>query len=152
MYRMDILRQVIRLQILTSGIRTNWLQLTVHLPLNALQDEASIKQYGYLYDIHAALSGKAVTPENCYDFEGAQGICPKGWHIPTRAEYFSLVGNSTKDVDGNSLENGKDALFYDTAYDGGKIPTLNEAKFNYQSREYVCQPVIQPSPNIRQRQ
>lgn len=26
----------------------------------------------------------------------------------------------------------KDALFYDTAYDGGKIPTLNEAKFNYQ--------------------
>ena len=102
------------------------------LTAKALQDEASIKQYGYLYDIHAALSGKAVTPENCYDFEGAQGICPKGWHIPTRAEYFSLVGNSTKDVDGNSLENGKDALFYDTAYDGGKIPTLNEAKFNYQ--------------------
>ena len=102
------------------------------LTAKALQDEASIKQYGYLYDIHAALSGKAVTPENCYDFEGAQGICPKGWHIPTRAEYFSLVGNSTKDADGNSLENGKDALFYDTAYDGGKIPTLNEAKFNYQ--------------------
>ena len=102
------------------------------LTAKALQDEASIKQYGYLYDIHAALSGKAVTPENCYDFEGAQGICPKGWHIPTRAEYFSLVGNSTKDADGNNLENGKDALFYDTAYDGGKIPTLNEAKFNYQ--------------------
>ena len=102
------------------------------LTAKALQDATSIKQYGYLYDIHAALSGKAVTPENCYDFEGAQGICPKGWHIPTRAEYFSLVGNSTKDADGNSLENGKDALFYDTAYDGGKIPTLNEAKFNYQ--------------------
>ena len=33
MYRMDILRQVIRLRILTFGIRTNWLQLTVHLPL-----------------------------------------------------------------------------------------------------------------------
>ncbi|MCQ5111360.1 fibrobacter succinogenes major paralogous domain-containing protein, partial [Bacteroides thetaiotaomicron] len=65
------------------------------LTAKALQDEASIKQYGYLYDIHAALSGKAVTPDNCYDFEGAQGICPKGWHIPTRAEYFSLVGNST---------------------------------------------------------
>lgn len=60
------------------------------LTAKALQDATSIKQYGYLYDIHAALSGKAVTPENCYDFEGAQGICPKGWHIPLAPNISAL--------------------------------------------------------------
>ena len=67
--------------------------------------QISIKQYGYLYDIHAALSGKSSYPENCYDSlkehrhssgrDGTSRLC---------AEYFSLVGNSTKDADGNSLK------------------------------------------------
>ena len=124
------------------------------LTAKALQDEASIKQYGYLYDIHAALSGKAVTPENCYDFEGAQGICPKGWHIPTRAEYFSLVGNSTKDADGNSLVWKTEKTLFSMTQHMTVVKSRHSTRLNLiiNSREYVCQPVIQPSPNIRQRQ
>ena len=98
----------------------------------ALTTESSIKKLGYLYDIQAALGGKEITPDNCYNFEGAQGICPKGWHIPTRAEYFNLVGNTTKDADGNVPENGANALFYNTEYDGAKIQSLIDANWNYQ--------------------
>ena len=64
--------------------------------------------------------------------EGAQGICPKGWHIPTRLEYFNLVGKTTNDVDGKVPADGDKALFYDAVYDGAKISSLNNAGFNYQ--------------------
>lgn len=98
----------------------------------AITDEKAIKELGYLYDLQAAFGGKEITESNLNSFEGVQGICPKGWHIPTRLEYFNLVGKTTNDVDGKVPENGDKALFYDTAYDGAKIPSLNDAGFNYQ--------------------
>ncbi len=36
--------------------------------------------------------------------EGAQGICPPGWHIPTKSEYQTL--SSTVGDDGNALKKG----------------------------------------------
>lgn len=98
----------------------------------ATTDEKAIKELGYLYDLQAAFGGKEITETNLSTFEGAQGICPKGWHIPTRLEYFNLVGKSTNDADGKVPENGDKALFYDATYDGGKISSLNDAGFNYQ--------------------
>lgn len=98
----------------------------------ATTDEKAIKELGYLYDLQAAFGGKEITETNLTSFEGTQGICPKGWHIPTRLEYFNLVGKSTNDADGKVPENGDKALFYDTAYDGAKIASLNDAGFNYQ--------------------
>ena len=98
----------------------------------ATTEESAIKELGYLYDLQAALGGKEITESNLNSFEGAQGICPKGWHIPTRLEYFNLVGKSTNDADGKVPADGDKALFYDAAYDGGKIASLNEAGFNYQ--------------------
>lgn len=98
----------------------------------ATTDEKAIKELGYLYDLQAAFGGKEITETNLTSFEGTQGICPKGWHIPTRLEYFNLVGKSTNDVDGKVPEDGDKALFYDTTYDGAKIPSLNDAGFNYQ--------------------
>ncbi|TGY31650.1 MULTISPECIES: FISUMP domain-containing protein [Bacteroides] len=97
----------------------------------ALTDEASIKKLGYLYDLYAALGGKEVTEENCYEFEGAQGICPEGWHIPTRLEFVGLCGLSNKAVGetGNMTKN--DALFYDEAYSGGNMNKYNAAGWNY---------------------
>ena len=97
----------------------------------ATTKESAIKELGYLYDLQAALGGKKLTENNYNTFEGAQGICPKGWHIPTRLDYFNLVGKTTNDVDGKVPENGDKALFYDVSYDGAKIPSLNEAGFNY---------------------
>lgn len=98
----------------------------------ATTDEKAIKELGYLYDLQAAFGGKEITDTNLSTFEGIQGICPKGWHIPTRLEYFNLVGKSTNDADGKVPADGDKALFYDVAYDGAKIPSLNDAGFNYQ--------------------
>ena len=98
----------------------------------ATTEESAIKELGYLYDLQAALGGKEITESNLNSFEGVQGICPKGWHIPTRLEYFNLVGKSTNDADGKVPADGDKALFYDAAYDGAKIASLNEAGFNYQ--------------------
>lgn len=98
----------------------------------ATTEASAIKELGYLYDLQAALGGKEITESNLNSFEGVQGICPKGWHIPTRLEYFNLIGKSTNDADGKVPADGDKALFYDAAYDGGKIASLNEAGFNYQ--------------------
>ena len=98
----------------------------------ATTEESAIKELGYLYDFQVALGCKEITESNLNSFEGAQGICPKGWHIPTRLEYFNLVGKTTNDVDGKVPANGDKALFYDAVYDGAKISSLNNAGFNYQ--------------------
>ena len=98
----------------------------------ATTEESAIKELGYLYDFQVALGGKEITESNLNSFEGAQGICPKGWHIPTRLEYFNLVEKTTNDVDGKVPADGDKALFYDAVYDGAKISSLNNAGFNYQ--------------------
>ena len=98
----------------------------------ATTKESAIKELGYLYDFQVALGGKEITESNLNSFEGAQGICPKGWHIPTRLEYFNLVGKTTNDADGKVPADGDKALFYDAVYDGAKISSLNNAGFNYQ--------------------
>ena len=98
----------------------------------ATTEESAIKELGYLYDFQVALGGKEITESNLNSFEGAQGICPKGWHIPTRLEYFNLVGKTTNDADGKVPADGDKALFYDAVYDGAKISSLNNAGFNYQ--------------------
>lgn len=97
---------------------------------NALTDEAAIKELGYLYDFEAAIN-QPITESNYNTFEGAQGICPKGWHIPTRMDYFNLVGKTTADADGMTPDNGQSALFYDASYDGAKIQSLINAGLNY---------------------
>jgi uncharacterized protein (TIGR02145 family) len=43
---------------------------------------ANCKTYGRLYTWQAAMNGSTT--------EGAQGICPEGWHIPTIAEFQIL--------------------------------------------------------------
>ena len=97
---------------------------------NPVADESSVEERGYLYDMYAALGGVEVTPENCKSFEGAQGICPDGWHIPTWDEYFALCGKSNKMENGNGASSNTEALFYDTEYDGGKVGIANEAGWN----------------------
>ena len=77
-------------------------------------DEANCNTYGGLYEWTEAM--QYVTTE------GTQGICPSGWHIPTKGEYKTLqtyVGNeATKLIDENAKsgytytnETGFSALF-----------------------------------------
>lgn len=70
---------------------------------------------------------------NYSSFEGVQGICPKGWHIPTRAEYFALCGYSNKStVLGESgAQTDRNALMWDADADYATVARFNEAGFNF---------------------
>lgn len=45
----------------------------------------NVAKYGYLYNWPAAMAEKLSVGE------GAQGICPKGWHLPTEKEFLTLI-------------------------------------------------------------
>lgn len=55
-----------------------------HYPNN---DSSSVSSYGYLYNWRAATNRDSITNVS-YD---VQGICPIGWHLPSRAEWEQLV-------------------------------------------------------------
>lgn len=93
-------------------------------------DPAAIAEKGYLYDYPTVLKSK-VTKDNFKTFEGKQGICPDGWHIPTRAEFVALCGYSNKGEGENAPKVDKDAAYYDEAYNGGKIVTLDTDGFGW---------------------
>ena len=86
---------------------------------------------GYLYDAATALGVDAITADNYNTFEGAQGICPAGWHIPTRTEYINLVGMSNKGAGESAPIVKEDAAYYDAVYSGGKITALDADGFHY---------------------
>lgn len=93
-------------------------------------DAETVKKNGYLYDMYAALGGREVTIDNYTTFEGAQGICPKGWHIPTRAEYLALCGYSNKTADGQPVTDDG-ALFWDKTKNYAPVAAYNAAGWNF---------------------
>ena len=92
-------------------------------------DAASIEARGLLYD-HQVAFGAEITAENFKTFEGTQGICPKGWHIPTQAEFFAIVGASNK-TDDAAAATDETAIYYDADYKGGRIKAMNADGFNW---------------------
>lgn len=89
-------------------------------------DPALANQVGLLYDAATAFGVAEITAENAESFEGTQGICPDGWHIPTNAELTGLVGQNA-----NGTLTDTNAPYYDAAAKGALIPTLDEAGFNW---------------------
>ncbi len=84
----------------------------------ALTDDASVEKLGYLYSLSAAM-GEEVTTANYRTLEDAQGICPEGWHIPNRAEWFDLVGASNKSAGESAAPaNYEDAVLWDATATG----------------------------------
>ena len=90
-------------------------------------DPALAESLGLLYDAATAFGIEDVTPDNAASFEGAQGICPSGWHIPTVAEMTGLVGHCTN----NELTN-TEAPYYDAAIKGASLTALAEAGWPWQ--------------------
>lgn len=92
-------------------------------------DENDIKAYGYLYQAETAF-GLAInslkTEEEAKRVEGTQGICPKGWHIPTSKDIINLVGKSVSPFTLNDK-----APYYDGK--NASIKLLNEDSFNIAS-------------------
>lgn len=91
--------------------------------LKVVKDEAKIRKQGLLYS-WKTIFGVDIDESNYTQFEGAQGICPDGWHVPTCAEWKALVGVITGDADKNTS-----ALFYDEVYDGGNLATMNASNW-----------------------
>lgn len=48
----------------------------------------NVNYYGYLYNWPAVMHGSSSTLNNP---SNVQGICPKGWHVPSDAEWYELV-------------------------------------------------------------
>lgn len=92
-------------------------------------DAADIKANGYLYSTEVALGLQpgGITADNAADLEGVQGICPEGWHIPTKADIVGLVGKTADKNDTNA-----DAPYYDPNLNGGNgsVALLNADGFN----------------------
>lgn len=85
-------------------------------------DPDLVASLGLLYDIATALGVEAITVDNASTFEGAQGICPEGWHIPTVAEMTGLVGHCS-----NADLINTEAPYYDSSIKGASLAALAEA-------------------------
>ena len=96
-------------------------------------DPAVVATNGYLYQAEVALGlkvGDLQSVEAAQSLEGAQGICPNGWHVPTAADIIALVGKAV-----SPLETNADAPYYDGA--NGSIAKLNEDGFNMAAVGFV---------------
>lgn len=89
-------------------------------------DPALVAEKGYLYDFATAFGVKKITEENAKTFEGCQGICPKGWHIPTVTDMTGLVGYNA-----NGTLTNPEGAYYEKEKSGASIDVLNEAGFNW---------------------
>ena len=90
-------------------------------------DPALAESLGLLYDVATAFGVAEVTAENAGTFEGTQGICPPGWHIPTAAEMTGLVGQCS-----NSALINTDAPYFDASIKGASLSALAEAGWPWQ--------------------
>ena len=90
-------------------------------------DPALAATLGLLYDAATAFGVSEITAENSATFEGIQGICPTGWHIPTVAEMTGLVGHCS-----NADLTNADGVYYDSAIKGASLAALKEAGWAWQ--------------------
>ena len=62
---------------------------------------ASCAKYGRLYNWTTAMDGK---PSSSNSPSGVQGVCPAGWHIPSRNEWSTLVSYVGSSTSGKKLK------------------------------------------------
>ena len=89
-------------------------------------DPALVETLGLLYDAATAFGVKEITLENAASFEGTQGICPEGWHLPTAVEMTGLVGHCT-----NAELINTEAPYYDATIKGASLAALKEAGWEW---------------------
>ena len=97
-----------------------------HSGLEFSTDPAVVAKNGYLYQAEVALGlkvGDLTSVADAQKLEAAQGICPKGWHVPTIDDITDLVGKAVPPIETN-----KNAPYYDGS--NGAIALLNADGFN----------------------
>ena len=90
-------------------------------------DPALAETLGLLYDAATAFGVESITADDAASFEGCQGICPPGWHIPTVTEMTGLVGHNS-----NSALVNPDGAYYDAAIKGASLDALKADGFPWQ--------------------
>ena len=60
------------------------------LSLTASEQADYVAEQGLLYDLETA-AGTAAAQSVAPQSEGVRGICPEGWHIPTKADFMELM-------------------------------------------------------------
>ena len=96
-----------------------------HTAAEFTTDPAVVAANGYLYQAEFALGlkvGDLTSVSDAQKLEGAQGICPKGWHLPTLSDIMGLVGKTPQVAD------NPDAPYYVSG--NGSMVKLNEDGFN----------------------
>ena len=96
------------------------------------KDASVIEANGYLYQSEVALGlkvGDIQDEDKAKSLEGVQGICPRGWHIPTADDIMGLVGKAVTPYTTN-----EDAPYYDKSKKNATLELLNADGFNF----YPC--------------
>ena len=73
-------------------------------------NSGNVPLYGYLYNKAAVMHGESPSNTNP---SGVQGVCPSGWHVPSSAEFQTLVnyvGSQSQYVCGGDSSNISKAL------------------------------------------
>jgi len=97
-----------------------------------LKDDASVAKFGLLYSAAQAFGVEAINKDNYKTLEGTKGICPEGWHIPSRAELFALCGASNKfDGETSAPEDNTSAVLWDPEVKYGNMAKSFEIGFNF---------------------
>lgn len=111
----------------TAGVFAPVVVNAGHTALEFSTSADVVAAHGYLYQAEVALGlkvGDLTTVAAAQALEGAKGICPVGWHLPTIEDITGLVGKSVGAVTNES------APYYDSASGQGSISLLNAAGFN----------------------
>lgn len=100
--------------------------------LSKIADQSLVETAGllYSYPMMLGMTGE-MTGANFDQYEGAQGICPNGWHIPTMAEWLKLGGT------GNGNLSDPTSPYFDQVQSGGSIVALNKDGFNIAGCGYI---------------
>ena len=116
----------------TAGVFAPLQVNVAHTAAEFTTDAAVVAVNGYLYQAEVALGlkvGDLTTADEAQALEGAQGICPAGWHVPTLGDILGLVGKSV------GATTNPSAPYYDGA--NGSISLLNADGFQMESVGFV---------------
>ncbi len=82
---------------------------------------------GLLYDAATAFGVSEISADNAATFEGTQGICPPGWHVPTVTDMTGLVGHCL-----NAALKNPNGAYYDSEIGGASLAALETAGWKWQ--------------------
>ena len=111
----------------TAGVFAPVVVNAGHTALEFSTSADVVAAQGYLYQAEVALGlhvGDLTTVAAVQALEGAKGICPVGWHLPTIGDITGLVGKSV------GATTNESAPYYDSSSGNGSISLLNAAGFN----------------------